>query len=117
MSIKSKRVDVATLCLSRVGNAKALRALRDIEGANEEERAGMIALHLGMYDTAKELYSSKSRIDLLNDLYQLTGSWEASLESHHRTGLKKEFYKFGTYLSQLEDVTGAIAAFEKSGNH
>lgn len=100
-----------------MGNLKALRSFREIEGAGDVEKSGLIALHLGLYDEAKEMYTAANRQDLLNDFYQTSGSWEASLEASNIIGKKKEFFKFGKYLSDIGDTTGAIAAFEKAGNH
>lgn len=116
MSIKSKRLDIARLCLSKTGDAKALRSLRDLESETDEAKFGLIAISLGLYDDAQEIYESKGRKDLANNLYQFTGKWESSLDSANSIGQRKEFFKYASYLSSIGDIIGAIAAFEKAGN-
>lgn len=116
MSIKSKRLDIARLCLSKIGDAKALRSLRELEAETDEAKFGLVAISLGLYDEAQDIYESKGRKDLVNNLYQFTGKWESSLDSENSIGQRKEFFKYATYLSSIGDIIGAIAAFEKAGN-
>lgn len=71
MAVKSKRLDIAALCLGNMGNVRALQALREsVQEPEIEARAAVVALHLGMVDEAKELYMQAGRFDLLNKLYQ-----------------------------------------------
>ena len=116
MSIKSKRLDIARLCLSKIGDAKALRSLRELKSEADEANFGLVAISLGLYDDAQEIYESNGRKDLVNNLYQYTGKWESSLDSENTIGQRQEFFKYATYLSSIGDYIGAIAAFEKAGN-
>ena len=116
MSIKSKRLDIARLCLSKIGDAKALRSLRELDNETDESKYGLIAISLGLYDDAQEIYELNGRKDLVNSLYQYTGKWESSLDSENSIGQRKEFFKYATYLSSIGDIIGSIAALEKAGN-
>ena len=97
-------------------DAKALRALRDLKNASNEEKLGLIASYLGKYEEAKEIYSKAKRDDLKNQLLQSTSAWEKTLDTGSKASLKKEFFKFGNHLNDIQDDIGAIAAYEKSEN-
>ncbi|TPX69392.1 hypothetical protein SpCBS45565_g02472 [Spizellomyces sp. 'palustris'] len=121
MCVKTKRIDVATLCLSNMGNAKAVHALHQVDPTSPPElKAAIVALHLGMNDDVESLYLSCGRYDLLNRFYQATCQWEKALQiaaTHDRIHLRSTFYNFACYLEELGDTSGAVAAFEKSSTH
>lgn len=49
MCVKNRRLDVARVCLGNMGNARAARALREVEAEPElEARVAVLAVHLGM---------------------------------------------------------------------
>lgn len=49
MCVKTRRLDVARVCLGNMGNARAARALREAEKEPElEARVAMLATQLGM---------------------------------------------------------------------
>lgn len=49
MCVKSRRLDVARVCLGNMGNARAARALRDAEKEPElEAQVAVLATQLGM---------------------------------------------------------------------
>ena len=74
-------------------------------------------LQIGLNDEAEKLLLSCKRFDLLNKLYQFEGRWDKSLEiagKLDRINMKTSYYKFGKYLSEIGDISGSLAAFEKS---
>ena len=50
MCVKSHRIDVAKVCLGRMGHARGIRLLRDEtqKGASSDTQVALIALSLGM---------------------------------------------------------------------
>ena len=49
MCVKTKRLDVALVCLGNMGNARGARALRESQKEHEyEARVAMLAIQLGM---------------------------------------------------------------------
>jgi intraflagellar transport protein 140 len=50
MCVKSHRIDVAKVCLGRMGHARGIKLLRDetSRGASSETQVALIALSLGM---------------------------------------------------------------------
>ena len=49
MCVKTKRLDVATVCLGNMGNARGAKALREASKEPElDARVAMLALQLGM---------------------------------------------------------------------
>lgn len=49
MCVKTKRLDVATVCLGNMGNARAARALRDVHKEPElDARVACLAVQLGL---------------------------------------------------------------------
>ena len=74
MCVKTKRLDVAEVCLGMMGHARGARAVRESSKEPElEARIGMVAVQLGLLEDAERLYSSCNRWDLLNQLYQSSG--------------------------------------------
>lgn len=50
MCVKTKRLDVATVCLGNMGNARAAKALREVQKAEPEldAKVACLAIQLGM---------------------------------------------------------------------
>eukprot|EP00056_Hartaetosiga_gracilis_P002835 m.57093 g.57093 ORF g.57093 m.57093 type:complete len:1349 (+) comp11214_c0_seq1:56-4102(+) len=121
MCVLTKRLDVAAVCMGKLGDAVAARVLR--EAANEGEvnaRVGALATQLEMYEEAKKLYSECGRYDLVNTLLQSQGRWEdafAVAEEHDRVNLKSTFYNFAKECEQLGETDEAIKYFELSNTH
>ena len=71
MCVKTRRLDVAEVCLGNMGNAKGTKALREAKKEPEKEaQLAAVALELKMYDEAEKLYTDCGRHDLLNTFYQ-----------------------------------------------
>jgi intraflagellar transport protein 140 len=59
-----------------MNDGRAAKAIREAQEIPEEDaRLATLAVHLGMLDTAEELYISSGRYDLLNLFYQASGKW------------------------------------------
>ncbi|KAI8620888.1 hypothetical protein BC830DRAFT_1096659 [Chytriomyces sp. MP71] len=115
--VKKRRVEVATVCLCNIKHAKAVHALRrvGIEGS-AELKAAILAIFLDMNEEVEEIYEKTKRYDLLNVFYQESGQWDKALDvatTSDRINLRTTYVKFGRYLMDTGDKSGAIAAFEK----
>jgi intraflagellar transport protein 140 len=49
LCVKTGRVDVAKICLSNLGNLRAIRALRNAESEKPELQIAMLAIELGKH--------------------------------------------------------------------
>lgn len=121
MCVNSHRLDVAHVCLGKMGNARAVRALKQAEAEPElAARVAMLAIQLGMLEEAVELYKSCERYDLLNHFYQASGEWRKALETAETLGLghlRPTYYSYARYLESIGDKTGALTFYEKSDTH
>ncbi|XP_061563720.1 intraflagellar transport protein 140 homolog [Cololabis saira] len=121
MCVKTRRLDVARVCLGNMGNARAAKALKEAEAEPEPDaRVAMLAVQLGMLEDAEQLYKSCQRFDLLNIFYQASGQWPQALETaeiHDRIHLRTTYYNYAKYLEFMGDKTLAIAYYEKSDTH
>ncbi|XP_048575888.1 intraflagellar transport protein 140 homolog isoform X2 [Nematostella vectensis] len=121
MCVKTKRLDVATVCLGNMRNARAAKALR--ESADEPEldaRVAVLALQLGMKDEAEKLYKNSQRFDLLNQLYQASNQWTKAIEVaelHDRIHLRTTYYNYAKHLESMGNMSAAIVNYEKSDTH
>uniref|UniRef100_A0A672N0M4 Intraflagellar transport 140 n=1 Tax=Sinocyclocheilus grahami TaxID=75366 RepID=A0A672N0M4_SINGR len=120
MCVKSRRLDVARVCLGNMGNARAARALRNTEKEPEvEAQVAVLATQLGMLD-AERLYKSCGRFDLLNKFYQAAGQWQQAVETaetHDRIHLRTTYYSYAKHLEAMGDKNLALVYFEKSDTH
>ncbi|XP_065660084.1 intraflagellar transport protein 140 homolog isoform X3 [Hydra vulgaris] len=120
MCVKTKRLDVAFVCLGNMGNAAAVKAIRDAQLSEVEVDAhvAMLAIQVGMHEEAEQLYKNCHRYDLLNIFYQASNNWTQAIEcaeKHDRIHLRTTFYCYGQYLEDLGNKEGAVENFEKSG--
>ncbi|KAJ3325252.1 hypothetical protein HDV06_005009 [Boothiomyces sp. JEL0866] len=116
--VKTRRTNLAQLCLRKLKNAKVLRTVSNLKKTNDYNSiSAYYAIHLGMYDDAKEIWAETKNYYDLNLFYQASGKWEQALEiaaSKDRPSLPSTYYNFAKYLEETNDFTGAIAAYEKS---
>ncbi|XP_077407490.1 intraflagellar transport protein 140 homolog isoform X1 [Vanacampus margaritifer] len=121
MCVKTRRLDVARVCLGNMGNARAAKALKEAEAEPEPEaHIAALAIQLGMLEDAEKLYKSCQRYDLLNNLYQAAGQCEKALEiaeNHDRIHLRTTYYHYARYLESMGDKSSALANYEKSDTH
>lgn len=135
MCVKTRRLDVARVCLGNMGNARAAKALKEAEAEPEPEtHIAALAIQLGMLvgheknahptsrchpslavlrqEDAEKLYKSCQRYDLLNNLYQAAGQCEKALEiaeNHDRIHLRTTYYNYARYLESVNDKSLALA--------
>ena len=120
MCVKTRRLDVAELCLGHMGHARGAAALRDAkeEGLSNEACIGVLAVNLGLLDDAAKLFREAKCWDLLNKLYQSAGQWKKAIkiaEEHDRIHLKTTHFHYGKHLESIGDVEGAMKHYEESG--
>ncbi|XP_021936986.1 intraflagellar transport protein 140 homolog isoform X3 [Zootermopsis nevadensis] len=121
MCVKTKRLDVAFVCLGHMKHARGAMALR--EAMNEPEldaRVAMLAVQLGLTEDAERLYSSCGRWDLLNKMYQSGGEWDRALkiaEEKDRIHLRTTYFKYACHLEAKGDLMGATRMYERADVH
>uniref|UniRef100_A0A0N5BFM1 ANAPC4_WD40 domain-containing protein n=1 Tax=Strongyloides papillosus TaxID=174720 RepID=A0A0N5BFM1_STREA len=121
MCVKTRRLDVAAVCLGNMGYAMGAKALREVikKDVPDEVKVAMLAVQLGMLTEAKNLYMECKRYDLLNKLLQTESKWTEAFDighTHDRINLKNTHYNYGKYLENKSDITNAMTHYEKSGN-
>jgi intraflagellar transport protein 140 len=121
MCVKTKRLDVAEVCLGNMGHARGARALREAKSEPEvEAQIAMVAIQLGLLDDAERLYLECGRHDLLNKMLQASGQWEKALEvasQYDRIHLRDTHFKYARYLEALQDNLAAVRNYEASDTH
>ncbi|CAJ0957557.1 unnamed protein product [Ranitomeya imitator] len=121
MCVKTRRLDVAKVCLGKMGHARGAKALREAEQEPEvEARVAMLAVQLGMLEDAEQLYKTCKRYDLLNTLYQAWGQWQKAIETaenHDRVHLRTTYYHYAKDQEAMGDRTVSLSYFEKSDTH
>jgi len=120
MCVKTRRLDVADICLGNMGHARGAAALREAmadKGNSIEACVGILAIQLGLLDDAARLFREASRHDLLNKLFQSAGHWEKAINtatSTDRIHLKTTHYHYAKHLESIGDINGAIQHYEFS---
>jgi intraflagellar transport protein 140 len=122
MCVKTKRLDVAEVCLGNMMHARGARAVREVKAKEPEleARVGMVAIQLGLLDDAAKLYEECGRHDLLNKLYQAAGQWDRALEvatEHDRIHLRTTHYAYAKHLESIGETSNAIKHYERSDTH
>jgi len=121
MCVKTKRLDVAMVCLGNMRFARGAKATRETEQEKElDARLAMVAIQLNMIDDAKELYKSCGRYDLLCKLHQSCGEWEEAIEvaqKFNRINLKNTHYAYAKHLELIGQFDLAIKHFIESGTY
>ena len=121
MCVKTKRLDVAEVCLGNMGHARGAAAVRRAKEEPEPEAAvAAVAIQLGLLEDAAALYRSCKRFDLLNRLYQAAGLWERALriaEKSDRIHLKATHHAFARHLESVGDFKGAARHYEDAETH
>ncbi|XP_043233356.1 intraflagellar transport protein 140 homolog [Amphibalanus amphitrite] len=121
MCVKSKRLDVASVCLGNMGFARGSRMLKMALSEPElDARVAMLAIVLDMKDEAAHLYQRCGRWDLLNRLYQDTGEMEKAIElarTKDRIHLRHTFYRCAKTLEARGELQDAVPFYEQSETH
>jgi intraflagellar transport protein 140 len=122
MCVKTKRLDVAEVCLGNMGHARGACALREsLDDPNNfhtpDVHVGILAIQLGLLDDAARLFRECHRYDLLNILYQAAGQWDKAIQlatQSDRLHLKTTHYHYANYLESVGDLNEAIFHYEQS---
>ncbi|CAG9334634.1 unnamed protein product [Blepharisma stoltei] len=121
MSVKTKRLDVAEVCLSNMRFARGAKAVREAKTEPEiEARLAMVAVELNMLEEAKQLYIECGRYDLLNQMQQACGNWDGALETaetHDRINLRTTYYKLARHYESIQDFSTAREYYERADVH
>jgi intraflagellar transport protein 140 len=121
MCVTSKRLDVATVCMGRLGDAIAARALREAQVEPQAEaQVAALAIQLGMDKQAEQLYRECGRYDLLVRFLQDSGRWQDALDvakESDRMHLRNTHYLYARHLEALGKTTEAIKHYELSETH
>ena len=82
MCVKTKRLDVAKVCLGNMSHARGAKIVRETMKKETELDAcvAMVAIQLGLVKDAENLYKGCGRYDLLNLLYQASGQWDKAVK-------------------------------------
>jgi len=121
MCVKTKRLDVAQVCLGNMRFVRGAKAAREAEKEKEPEaRIAMVAIQLNMIDDAKELYRQCGRYDLLCKLHQACGEWDEAIEvaqKYNRINLKNTHYQLAKHFESIGEIDNAIRHFVESDTH
>lgn len=121
MCVKTRRVDVAEVCLGNMGHVRGAVAVREAAAEPEPEaRIAMLAIQLGLVDDAARLYTQCGRHDLLLRLHQAAGRWSDALalaRDKDRLRLAATYHEYAKHLEACGDLAGAISAYESAGTH
>ncbi|NXP51231.1 IF140 protein, partial [Heliornis fulica] len=121
MCVKTRRLDVAKICLGNMGHARGAKALREAEQEPEQEaRVAALAIQLGMLEDAEQLYKACQRYDLLNKFYQASNQWQKAIETaeaHDRVHLRTTYYNYAKHLEAMGEHSLALTHYEKSDTH
>ncbi|OWZ10206.1 Intraflagellar Transport Protein 140 [Phytophthora megakarya] len=121
MCVKTKRLDVAEVCLGNMGHARGAAAVQEAKKEPELEVAiAMVAIQLGLRDDAARLYRECGRYDLLNKLYQASGYWKKAIDvatKRDRIHLKTTYHALARHYEELGELKEAMEAYEDAGTH
>lgn len=121
MCVKSRRLDVASVCLGNMGHARGARALREAMKEPElDAKVAVLAMQLGLKEDAERLLKNCKRYDLLNEFYQSIGDWKKALETaemYDRIHLRTTYFNFAKHLEMKGEYSEAIPNYEKSDTH
>ncbi len=121
MCVKTKRIDVAQVCLGNMRFARGARVVRETEKERElEARLAMVAIQLNMIEDAKDLYKECGRYDLLCKLHQACGEWDEAIEvseKYNRINLKNTHFTMAKHFESIGQIDDAIRHYILSDTH
>lgn len=123
MCVKTRRLDVAAVCLGHMGNARAARALRLAVNNNSlpiEAKVAVLATQLGMLDEAEDLYRQCNRYDLLNRHLSYKDKMDEAFItacSMDRINVRNTEHTWARQLEFVGDFKGATKRYEKANTH
>lgn len=122
MCVKTRRLDVAAVCLGNMNHARGARMLRRSGGLSTEldAKVAMLASQLGLSDEAERLLKNSKRFDLLNEMYQANGQWNKAIETaekYDRMHARSTYFNYAKHLEAKENIDAAISNYERSDTH
>ncbi|XP_049802425.1 intraflagellar transport protein 140 homolog [Schistocerca nitens] len=121
MCVKTRRLDVAWVCLGHMQHGRAAFILRQAASEPElEARVGILALQLGLRDEAMQLFRQCGRHDLEARALRSLGQWEEALkvtEQHDRIHLRNMRHRYALNLEARGDRRAALQALERADTH
>lgn len=122
MCVKTKRLDVAEVCLGNMSHARGAKIVRETMKKETELDAcvAMVAIQLGLIKDAEKLYKGCGRWDLLNLLYQASGEWEKAVQvakEYDRIHLRTTHYNYAKHLESIGDFAESINQYELAKAH
>ncbi|GAB1610026.1 hypothetical protein Ahia01_001288500, partial [Argonauta hians] len=121
MCVKTRQLDVAKICLGKMGHGQGVRALRRVEGDSQVEvKLAVLAMYLDMVDEAEQFLKDSCRYDLLNEFYQNCGQWDKALQTAEdcdRIHLKCTYHSYAQHLHNSGQLQDAINNYRKAGTH
>eukprot|EP00606_Chrysophyceae_sp_TOSAG23-5_P000414 GSChrysophyteH2.ASY1.ANO1.1513.1 assembled CDS len=120
MCVKTKRLDVAEVCLGNMGHARGAAAVRQSKADGDALAAtvGVLAIQLGLLDDAARLFREAERWDKLNKLYQSAGIWDKAIKvatTHDRIHLKNTHHFYAKHLESIGAIEDSIENYELAG--
>eukprot|EP00916_Digyalum_oweni_P012145 GHVL01020106.1.p1 GENE.GHVL01020106.1~~GHVL01020106.1.p1 ORF type:complete len:521 (-),score=117.39 GHVL01020106.1:2805-4367(-) len=116
VAIKSRRLDVAQRCLTRLEDPFTLHLLREApENLEDDAKLAIIAISLGgdpMIEEAKRLYNGCGRNDLLANVLQNCGEWEESLKITKNLNRRVVNESYAKYLEAIGETDAAIDQYK-----
>lgn len=108
-----KRIDIAKLCLSKLGYTEDKTPTRS---KVVETSLAAVAIQLGMLNEAEYLYRDCQRIDLLCNLLRTQGLWDKAFEVAEGSDLlvNSLHYHYGAYLEDHGQIETSLSHYEKS---
>ncbi|RZF46866.1 hypothetical protein LSTR_LSTR008247 [Laodelphax striatellus] len=121
LCVKTRRLDVAGVCLGRMGDARGVAALRQAQSYPQlEARLATLAVHLGLIEEAEKLFESCGRWDLLNKMLQGLDEWERALqlaEEKDRIHVRHTCHAYARYLEERGDTEAAADMYRRADTH
>ncbi|XP_065332097.1 intraflagellar transport protein 140 homolog [Cloeon dipterum] len=122
MCVKTKRLDVALVCLGHMKHARGAIELKKAisKEAELDAQVAVLAMQLGLNDEAEKLLKNCGRYDLLNKFYQDTEQWDKAIqvaETQNRIHLRTTYYNYAKHLEFIGDLNSAVKMYEKSETH
>ncbi|XP_046604167.1 intraflagellar transport protein 140 homolog [Neodiprion virginianus] len=123
MCVKTKQLNMASLCLGHMKHARGARALREAmqdDDLNLDAKCGILAVQLGLYEDAERLFRDANRLDLLCSMLEARNKYEESIDlaiKENKIREKTSYYNYAKTLEQEGKISEAIEMYTKADCH